>query len=103
MTAGQKLAQGIHVAVDWSIDRNLLADEWRFSEGHLVVLESKNEDHLWQIYRKLHVLDISVAQFYEPDLGGSLTALGALLSARDAKMLSHLPLCFKPEQRGGEK
>lgn len=61
-------------------------------DANLIVLKAKNLKNLVDIYQKLSIIKMSPVAFYEPDIGGEMTAFALRVTPEEKKKLSIFPL-----------
>lgn len=69
----------------------LKAGNWKRTSNSLIVLEAENAEHLSQLLEKAKTLNISTAEFREPDMADEITAIAFAPSEETPTLLAGLP------------
>lgn len=93
MEPGLQAAQACHALREFVAAHPDLDATWHANSKTLVLLSVPGEADLERLASKAKEKDVPVALNYEPDLGGSLTAIALATGAK--KLVSSLPLLLK--------
>jgi hypothetical protein len=85
----------MHAAIGFCFTYPQLAADWHAHSNTLVVLAAPDELALHWLGDDAESAGLRLTRFYEPDLGGALTAVAFEPSAR--RLLVHLPLALRRE------
>lgn len=94
---GVQACQACHAALDFAVAYPAEVRSWHDASNTLVILAAEDELSLGWLCEDVEASGLLVVRFYEPDLGGALTAAAFEPAAR--RRLSHLPLALS--QRKG--
>jgi peptidyl-tRNA hydrolase len=95
LKSGARAAQLCHALRAFVAAYPACDKEWYERSNTLVLLEVRDEAALDRLVKKCRRRDIEVAEFREPDLGNSLTAIA--IGPNGAGLLRKLPLAFLSE------
>ena len=93
---GARAAQLCHALRAFAASHPACDKDWYERSNTLVLLEVPDEAALDQLIEKCHRWDIEGAEFREPDLGNSLTAIA--IGPRGGRFLRKLPLALAKEE-----
>jgi hypothetical protein len=95
---GTQACQAAHAALDFAVAHPELVASWHSTSNTLVVLAAPNELALSWLADDARAAGLQAVAFYEPDLGGCLTAVA--LEPAAYRLVSHLPLALVPRPEG---
>lgn len=89
----------MHAAIDFTFEHPEIAADWHTESNTIVFLAVPDEQALGLVCDRLAAYGVTTTEFYEPDLGGALTAV--CCEPAGSKHLTDLPLALY-QPRGGE-
>lgn len=92
---GTQAVQALHAALEFALAHPAVVGDWHQASNILVVLSTPDELALGWLCDDAVAAGLQLTRFYEPDLGGALTAVALEPAAH--RLVSHLPLAL--EQR----
>ncbi|HET9141254.1 peptidyl-tRNA hydrolase [Actinophytocola sp.] len=92
LAQGVQACQVAHAALEFALAHSHLVTEWHTHSNTLVVLAAPDELDLARCYADANSAGLCVVAFYEPDLGGALTAVALEPGAH--RLVAHLPLAL---------
>lgn len=92
LVPGSKIAQAVHGKDEFQEAHPEEHRRWRTESNTIVVLQARDEGHLWVLREKAQSKDIPHAVFHEPDLSDSLTCLVLADTDGTKSITSKLPL-----------
>lgn len=97
LTPGQQIAQVAHAMAEIAVEIPASISKWYQESQFIVVLSVKDEDELFNLYKKLYDQELGVYSFYEPDINDELTAFAVDPKhyTEASKLLSSIPLAFQ--------
>ena len=94
ISPGRQIAQACHGMRQFYEEHPLIDKEWFVKSNYIVVLNAKDEMHLFETMEEAVKKNVSFSAFKEPDLNDEVTAIVLAPSAISAKMCRRLPLAF---------
>lgn len=94
---GLQVAQACHALREFVARHPGLDEQWYRGSNNLVILQVRGKADLDVLRDRADKLEIAYADFHEPDMGGTLTAVA--FSAEAKLILSNLPLALRSEPR----
>jgi peptidyl-tRNA hydrolase len=92
MIAGQRIVQTAHAVSDWVQAYPNSAAHWQHESNTMIVLGVNDEHTLRALFGVVKNLGQRAEAFYEPDMGGAMTAFTVLFDPYFDGLFSHLPL-----------
>ncbi|MBO0869885.1 MAG: hypothetical protein J2P15_15095 [Micromonosporaceae bacterium] len=89
---GTQAVQAAHAALDFAVAYPEILVQWHRASNTLVVLATADEISLSWLCDDAAASGLRLIRFYEPDLGGALTAVALEPAAR--RLVAHLPLAL---------
>jgi peptidyl-tRNA hydrolase len=90
---GAQLAQSCHAVAAFALAHPEAHRAWAGGEANIVCLSVAVEDELAALLEQARGRGLPTAPFYEPDLGGELTAIA--LAGAGAALVASLPLALR--------
>ena len=95
LSPGYQATQAMHAAIDFVLKYLAESLAWHKHSNYLCNLSVENEEQLFKLLAKAEQKGIKAMPFYEPDLGGELTAITFEPTIEAKKLTSSLPLMLK--------
>lgn len=89
---GKMMAQGIHAALQFAHDHDLVFRDWVRLSNYLIIKEAPDENALRAVVESARLRGHKHAVFTEPDLGDSLTAVAVEPAGR--RLFRRFPLAL---------
>ena len=92
MAPATQACQAAHAALEFSLTYPAVTADWCKTSGTLVLLAVDDELSLGRVHVDAVAIGLRAAAFYEPDLGGALTAIA--LEPAAGRLLARVPLAL---------
>lgn len=99
LSPGAQAVQSCHVLWQFSFEHTDIGKTWFTESNTLALLTVANEIELLGLLDRAKAAHIRYATFKEPDFNDSLTAIALEPGPRTKKLVSGLPLTFRPKQK----
>jgi hypothetical protein len=98
-----QVPQSNHAAMEFAAQYPTEFLEWHKKSNSIIVLNCKNERHLFEFSQKLKSKGIKFSEFREPDIGNEITAIAICPGPDIKKLCSGLPLAGKKINQGAQE
>lgn len=94
LSNGSKAVQGMHALAQFALDHNSIFLDWTKQSNYLCFLEVSSEQQLTNLIKKANKRGIRYSEFFEPDLGFTLTAIALEPGEKSKKLCKKLILAY---------
>lgn len=91
---GRQVAQACHGMRQFYEEHPVIDREWFAKSNYIVVLNARDEIHIFEMMEEVVRKDVNFSIFREPDMNDEITVIVLEPSARSAKICRKLPLAF---------
>ena len=95
LSPAQQAVQSAHALRQFTAEHPIEDKAWFEESNYLALLSVQDELGLRRLQERAWDLDVPCSAFYEPDLGGALTALALAPGAGSRRLARSLPLAFQ--------
>lgn len=92
LSAGYQTAQVSHAVTEFIFSFPQAAREWYEQSNTIVAVEARSTEELHGLVSSADKLGLGIAPFFEPDLGGELTAVAFCPAPQVSELLASFPL-----------
>ena len=95
LSPAQQAVQSAHALRQFAQEHPTEDKDWFEQSNHLALLSVQDEPELHRLQERAWDLDVPCSAFYEPDLGGAITALAFAPGAGSRRLVRALPLALQ--------
>ncbi len=95
MSPGQRLAQAVHAAFEFSVDHPSITEVWRRHSNFLVVVAVPDETTLLTLDSMAFTLGLQHTLVREPDYDNTVTAIALAPGKEARRLMAEFPLALK--------